>query len=521
MMIIKRSELSIGLPKTTQSICPDCKKLVSARLFEQDGKVLMEKECAEHGKFNEVVWSDAGFYLRAEKFAYDGIGLENPQLKADKECPYVCGLCDLHLTHTCLAILDLTNRCNLKCRICFANAATAGYVYEPNFEQVVDMMRLLRATRPVPTTAIQFSGGEPTIYPRFLDVVREARDIGFSQIQVATNGLTLAGPEFGQQMRDAGMNAVYLQFDGLTDAVYQQARGRELVDVKLKAVEHCRKVVPKPLSVVLVPTIVNTINDDQVGEITRYGVKNSDVIRSVNFQPVSFTGRISQKDREEQRYTLPDLVSDLEEQTDFLRKDDFYPVPVVAPISELVSVLGDVPKIAFTPHPHCGLATFVFIQGKEVTPVTRFIDIEGMFNRMMQLAEKVGRHRFALTFLRKVKVKGDLKERFDKYFGEYIDKENMPADLNIIDLLSELFSERTKKSVGEFTWRTMMIGGMHFQDAYNYDIERVKRCAIHYPTPDGRIIPFCAYNGGPTYRDEVEARFSVPLEEWKDASKQT
>jgi len=500
------------------SICPECKKIIPADIFEENGKVIMKKTCPEHGTFKDVYWSDVEMYLKAEEWAWDGNGVSNPQIEgvSPEECPFKCGLCNVHLSHTCLANLDLTNRCNLSCPICFANANAVGYVYEPSYEQVVEMMEILRNEKPVHCTAIQFAGGEPTIYPKFFDVIKKAKELGFSQIQVATNGLKLADFDFCQKMRDAGMNTVYLQFDGLREEDYIATRGRKLLDIKLKAIENCRKVKPKPLSTVLVPTILNNVNNDQVGEIVNFAVKNADVIRGVNFQPVAFTGRIENEERERQRYTLPDLVNDLVEQTDFLEKEDFYPVPVVLPVSKLISLFSGREEISFTAHPHCGLATFVIVDEKgNPTPVTRFVDVEGLFKRMEEIYFKYRKFSFLLRVIKKLKGKGDLEKTFEKYFGEFIRKEEMPKGLNLIDMLAELSVTHEKRALGKFTWRALMIGGMHFQDDYNYDIERVKRCVIHYVTPDKRIIPFCAYNGGPTYREEVERKFSIPLDEWR------
>ena len=149
--------------KPTKSICPECLKPIDATIYENDNKVFIKKDCPEHGHFEELYWSDYDQYVRAEKFRYDGDGMENPRTKKDKGCPNDCGICPEHKSHTALAIIDITNRCNLKCPVCFANANYAGYVYEPTMEQVMGMLENLRATKPVPAQALQFSGGEPTI----------------------------------------------------------------------------------------------------------------------------------------------------------------------------------------------------------------------------------------------------------------------------------------------------------------------------------------------------------------------
>ncbi len=521
-MVIKESELETGLPKKTESICPECKEVIPAKIIEKDGKAVMKKKCEDHGRFESVVWSDVDLYLKAERFAYDGTGVDNPKIEDASSCPDNCGLCNLHKSHTCLANVDLTNRCNMNCPICFANANERGYVFEPSYDQVVDMLQTLRDEKPVPTTAVQFSGGEPTVYPDFFKVLEKASEMGFSQIQIATNGIKLANDkDFAKKCEEAGLHTVYLQFDGLDEENYKQARGREMLDVKKKAIENCRKTKPNPLSTVLVPTIVNTVNDDEVGNILDFAIKNRDVVRGINYQPVAFTGRIEKEERQKQRYTLSDLAIDLEEQTGYLDRSDFYPVPFVTPISQLVSVIKDDPQVAFTSHPHCGLASYLVISDDgEVSPITDFVDVEGLMEEMKKRADEWDTFlkKTAIKLGKKVKTekgrKKSMVKNFKKYFGDYLKEEELPGGLTIGEIMRDILSEGDKDAVGKFAWRTMFVGGMHFQDDYNYDIERVKRCVIHYATPDGRIIPFCAYNGGPTYREEVEKKFSVPLEEW-------
>ena len=509
-MIVKPSALQKGLPKKTASLCPECRKIVQANIYEEDGKVMMEKTCPDHGRTVDVYWSDKDMYLRAENFAYDGTGVENPAIPNAKECPNECGLCQLHLTHTCLANVDLTNRCNLKCPICFANANAAGYVYEPSFEEIVKMLQTLRNERPVPTPAVQFSGGEPTIYPKFIEVIAKAKEMGFAQIQVATNGIRFAKePELLTAATRAGMNTIYLQFDGLRDEIYRASRGASLLEIKLKVVENVRNM-ERPPSIVLVPTVVRGINNDQVGEIYKFALKNIDVVRGINFQPVAFTGRIDQEERSRQRYTLPDLVKDLEKQTNGqIVKEDFYPVPTVVPISTLASALLEQSKVTFTTHPHCGLATYIFVKDENnVVPLTRFVEVEPLFKELYELSVKAEKSTVKLPS--KVKALNLLKK--------HIIKEKVPDGLSttkFLQMMSTVFSDTSKQGLAKFSWNMMFIGGMHFQDSYNYDVERVKRCAIHYSTPDGRIIPFCAYNGGPTYRTEIEKKFSVPIAEWR------
>ncbi len=502
-----------GLPKQTKTICPECKRLIVGDIFEKDGAVLMEKTCPDHGTFTDIYWSDAELYLRAEDSAYDGVGLINP-------CDETCEDCNVSveiggeefdlMTNTALANVDLTNRCNMRCPICFANANAAGYVYEPDFDTVVSMLEMLRRERPVKCTAVQFSGGEPTIYPRFVDVLRTATEMGFAQVQVATNGLAFANDfQLLKDATDAGLNTIYLSFDGMTDDIYLQARNRKMFDVKIRLLENLRKLEKAP-SVVLVPTLLRGVNDHQVGDIIRFAFDNADVVRGVNFQPVAFTGRIDHDERIRSRYTLTDMIKDVEEQTDFATRDDWYPVPVVSPISKFVSAITGDDKVTFTTHPHCGMATYLFQdENGKVTPIPRFIDVTRFVHGLYELSMKARKSRF----------KGWYKFKAVNLMRRCIIKDQVPESIDVkafVNILEGVMSDKSKASLANFSWKMMFVGGMHFQDDYNYDVERVKRCAIHYTTPDMRIIPFCAFNGGPNYREDVEKKFSIPLDEWKE-----
>jgi len=408
-MLTRECSIPAGLPKKTDSLCPECLAIIPATIREENGKVVMEKTCSKHGNFKDVVWSDAEMYKRVEKWAKDGVGVIDPAIKGAKNCPFDCGLCDLHLSHTGLANVDLTNRCNLKCPICFANANQAGYVFEPDYDTVVNMLKVLRAQKPVPTPAVQFSGGEPTVHPRFHDIIKAAKELGFAQVQVATNGIEFAkSVDFIQKASDNGLNTIYLQFDGLRSEIYKRARGVDLLDVKMKVIENVRKVAHHP-SIVFVPTIVKGVNDDQVWPILHYALENMDVVRGVNFQPVAFTGRMTHEELSKGRYTLPDLAKDMEKQSGGkIKTTDWFPVPAVSAISELwVALYGD-PKITLTTHTHCGIATYMFVKDPDnVIPVTRFVDVDNLFMELSELAKKAEGKK--LKVLSKVKAYSLLK----------------------------------------------------------------------------------------------------------------
>ncbi len=234
-----------GLPKTVQTLCPECCKVIPGLQFEEDGKVMMEKTCPEHGQFTDCIFSDARLYLKMEEWEFgDMPGIANPinNQGAASKCPDDCGMCSLHTSHAALANVDLTNRCNMTCPVCFANANAAGYLYEPSFEQIRGMLQTLRDMRPVDSRVVQFSGGEPTIHPQFVEILALAKEMGFTHIQAATNGLLFADSlEFTQRCKDAGLSTIYLQFDGVTDDIYLRTRGEPLLEKKMQVIENCRQ----------------------------------------------------------------------------------------------------------------------------------------------------------------------------------------------------------------------------------------------------------------------------------------
>jgi uncharacterized radical SAM superfamily Fe-S cluster-containing enzyme len=501
--------LAKGLPKSTQSLCPECTQLIDARIFEEGGKVVMEKCCTQHGEFRDIVYSDARLYLQMEEWSFgDNRGFLNPAVTDAATCPTDCGLCNMHTSHTGLANVDLTNRCNLTCPVCFANANAAGYVYEPDLATVRRMLQALRNQKPVAGRIVQFSGGEPTIYPGFLEALRMAKELGFSHTQVATNGIKFTDIEFAHACKDAGLHTLYLQFDGVCDDIYRRTRGRSLWEQKLACIENVRKA---GLKIVFVPTIVKGLNDHQIGDIIRLALENIECTSGISFQPVSFTGRIARRELEKKRFTLSDFAHAVKEQTGLADPyEDWFPLSCVTPFSKLLSALRGEETTTLSCHPHCSIGTYFFVdQNRHAVPVTQFVDVGPMLREMDELARKAGKRR--VQFFTKLQAWNSLR----KFFHE----EKAPQGLTFTKFLQTLQGMTDKrygrgaKEKDGFTYRTMMLAGMHFMDSYNYDVERVKRCVIHYAAPNGRIYPFCAYNSGPVFRERVEREFSVPLAE--------
>lgn len=487
----------------TKSLCPQCLKVVDAEVYEEDGAVRIKKRCEEHGEFDDLYWSDADLYKKFARWRYKSdegsAGIQNTP--SDEGCPFDCGLCPEHKSSTMLALIDLTNRCNQRCPICFANAAVSGYLYEPTMEQLEQMMRLLRSEVP-PCPAIQFAGGEPTLRDNFVEIVKMARDFGFSHIQVATNGVTMAKSiKFCHELKVAGLHTVYLQFDGVTEEPYKVLRGHPALKTKKKAIENCWAGEIK--SVVLVPTVMKGVNDDQIGDIVRFAAERLHIVKGVNAQPISFEGRVNETERNKGRITIPDFIRLLEEQTNGeIPRESFYPVPFVLPVSHFVEAWKDKPQIEFTVHPHCGAATYVFVKDGKFVPITAFIDVEGF---MEFLTESAGETNTNHSRTRKIKATAALISALRKF----IDKDKTPPGFDSLALLTNILGIGNREAVAEFHRNALYIGAMHFMDPYNFDLERVKRCGIHYATPDGRIIPFCSYNA--IHRPSVEQAFSTPL----------
>ena len=486
------------LLKKTKSLCPVCLKVIDADVYEDGKKVIIKKECPEHGAFEDIYWSDSRLYKRFSEYQIPGDPVENPNTERSRGCPFDCGLCNEHKTHTMLGLIDLTNRCNWHCPICFANAEAAGYVYEPTIEQIRVMMKLFREEEPVPTENLMFAGGEPTVRSDILEITKMAKDMGFRWVLLATNGQRIADePEFAKQLKQAGLNIIYLQFDGVTPEVYEKSRGFNAWPVKQKAIKNIRKA---DIATTLVPTLVKGLNDDQIGDIIRYGVENIEIVKSVNFQPVSFAGRISKEDLKKKRYTIPDLIRDAEKQLDGqIKREDWMPIPAIAPLERLTEKMFDKRIMKSSTHVHCGAGLYAFEDKGELIPMSHFIDLDGVrkiFNEEMRKPQDLH------STTTKLKILARLIKT--------VDTANAPSYFSWKEMFKAyLTSKEGYKAPKNVVRKAIFIGSMHFMDPYNFDTQRVERCCIHYATPDGRIIPFCAYNS--IHRPSVEKKFAKAI----------
>ncbi|KXA96987.1 hypothetical protein AKJ37_04015 [candidate division MSBL1 archaeon SCGC-AAA259I09] len=486
--------------ENVESVCPECFKgeeinKIPAQIVEEDGKIWIEKKCPEHGSFKSVVFADSKLYKKWEKYGEAGEGPENVKPLPFSETQ----LYDKHKSQSVLTNVFVTNRCNLRCSYCFANSGAEGFVYEPSLEELEEMMRQVREEKPVPSKAVQITGGEPTIRNDLLDIVEMAVDMGFRHVQVNTNGIKLAeSGEYCQELRDAGVNTIYMSFDGLTK------ESNPWIEQNKKAIENLRKA---GLGVVLVPTVIKDMNLDQLGDIINYAKENLDVVRGVNFQPVSFTGRITnitEEDRESGRVDYATMIKQIEKDLDGqIGEEDWYPVPFVYPISKLVETVKGERQVEFTPSPKCGGATYAFVDGDELVPVTDFVGVEGLIELIEKESEKSGpmkKIRTGISLMRKV--------------SDYIDEEKSPEGVDIKGLIVDAIRGGDYNSLGDFHKKSLFLGSMWFQDAWNLNMDRLSRCVIHYATPEG-IVPFCTYNGL-NVGQKIREKHSIPVDEWEE-----
>lgn len=440
----------------TRSLCPVCLKRVTAQRVRQGYDVYLVKHCPEHGSFRTVIWrgNDPAFadWVRP-KTPSRPLYCHTP---VDKGCPFDCGLCPEHGQHTCTALLEITQRCDLRCPVCFADAGTGGPVEaDPDLETVAFWYE--QAAMAGGKCNIQLSGGEPTQREDLDRIIRMGLDHGFDFIQLNTNGLRLANQQgYAEHLKDAGLKSVFLQFDGVDDHVFRRLRGAPLWQAKQRAVENCGKT---GLGVVLVPTLVPGVNDHALGDILRFALAAGAHVRGVHFQPVSYFGRFPSPPLDSDRLTLPEVMSLLAEQSKGLvRVEDFQP-----PGCEhaLCSFHGN-----FLRTPGGGLRSLSSHQ----EPKTQCCSTGSPLSRTIPTAAEGAARSIGYT-ARQWAGPGPCSCKQTSGIGPSLDD----------------FLDQAR------TW-SLSISAMAFQDAWNLDLERLKGCCIHVVAPDGGLVPFCAYN---------------------------
>lgn len=435
----------------TQSLCPTCMKRIDAYYIGENDNVYMVKTCPEHTTTKTLVWKGIEHWRKWFRPMANN-EMDHCGTTVDKGCPFDCGLCPEHKQHTCCVLLELTQACNLMCPICFASANEAeASKSNPSLETIGAWYDMLMA-KGGPFN-IQLSGGEPTIRDDLPDIIRLGKSKGFTFFQLNTNGIRIAQDKaYLKELIEAGLSTVFLQFDGFKDSTYEKLRGEKLLDIKMKAIDNCRAFNQ---GVVLVPTIKKGVNDDEIGAIIDFALEHMPIVRSVHFQPISFFGRYNE--RENGRVTIPCLLNAIEKQTG-----------------------GRILAESFSPgnaeHSHCSF----------------HCDI---------LKEDSG----ALLPMKKTGGCCSSKQAMDVVSKKWqtgkavVTKEN-EGGLDTRSLDDFLLKKKNQ---------TVSISGMAFQDIWNVDMNRLKRCYIHEVSEEGTLIPFCAYNltseeGKSLYRNRID-----------------
>jgi len=539
----QKTKPPLGWPRETDSLCPKCvpevrqqivdgklpteilltEKVgeIKAQVIERDGKILMVKDCPKHGHFEDVMAIDTAFFRHLEE-CFPGRDI---RAHADEKL-HNHGSSTIKHGRGSVLTVDLTNRCNMMCDPCFMDANQVGFVHELTWEDVRTLLDNAVSIKPRRQMSVQFSGGEPTLSPYFLDAVRYARKVGYTSVQAATNGIEFAkSPEFCKQAAEAGLRYAYLQFDGIGNEANSHRAVGNLFDVKLKAIHNLHSA---GVEIVPVITIINGINNEQVGAVIRFALDNPKIISFLSFQPVSFTGRdeaITDERRVAQRYTLSHLAHDVKNMTGLGEPTrDWFPISFMGTFSDWADLVHGPAKdwghLSCGCHPNCGVGFAVMIdkQTKEAAPVTSFLNGE-------QLAKDVA------------KINDAARGRFLSVFGMALatmrnyDPFKSPTHFKLADLLKKFDKSfgATGRNYGKVTgdrtmedierrrsdrWNFLFIAGMWFQDLFNYDFRRTEQCIIPYATQEGEIS-FCAYNTGVGWRNIIEKmHMTATLTKW-------
>jgi uncharacterized radical SAM superfamily Fe-S cluster-containing enzyme len=529
-----RSFPPLGWPRRTDSLCPICVREaraavlsgsvelrafiadnpgeIPAEIVERDGRILMQKECKKHGRFEDVMSIDPAFLARIERL-FPGRDYASPKTALRDH-----GTSSVKYGRGSVLTIDLTNRCNMMCDPCFMDANQVGFVHELGWDEIKKILDDSLSVKPRRQLSVQFSGGEPTLSPEFLRAIGYAREIGYFSVQCATNGIRFAqDPEFCKQARAAGLRLCYLQFDGVTNEANSHRKVGNLFDVKLHAIQN---LAAAGIDVVLVVTVVNGVNDDQVGPVVRFAIDNADKVTVVSFQPVSFTGRdeeIDDERRHAQRYTLSHLAHDVKKQLGLTEPNrDWFPLSAMNPLSDVVDLLlganAEFGALKCGCHPNCGIGTVLLVnkRTKEVVPIAEFLDLEALLRDAQAIADAgLGRARtlaaLGISLLRNFRPeRAPAGYSFSEFFKQFTSQIGAKGD----------HIGESEGDAADFEWRFLFVAGMWFQDLFNYDFRRTEMCIIPYGTELGEIS-FCAYNTGAGFRQIVESmKRTATVAEW-------
>lgn len=493
--------------KETTSLCPECLAVVPASLVVRRGRVYLSKTCPRHGPFEYVYWSSADLYERANKYAVQTVEPLVRQTEVKNKCPQDCGLCPNHKNHTILAVMDITGLCNARCPTCFASAdKKKEYVYEPNMKQIRFMLDSIAGD----VHAMQLTGGEPTLRPDLYEIIHEAKLREINHVELNTNGIVFASSKgteltrslegmFGEDTYNKGLSTVYLKFNGFSSSTWEATTGDpNWGPIPLRAIQNIKKGYcdkRRSPGIMLVPTLIRGLNDYEIEDIIEFAMKESYVVRGVNFQPVSFAGSMSKEDIKKKRYTLSDFFMDVEDQTKGdIKAEDFFPISCVSPFAETVWQWKNRGVPGFSCHQHCGAMTALMIRNNDFVPVNRYVNMDRFFVSLQKAAYYFKQGKNLRGKINVVRALTGIK------------RQGIGTLLPLVkDVAGDVDNWR---ALGTLLLHMVFIGGMHFMDKYNFDLKRVQMCPIHQILPDGSRVPFCTYQT--IHRPLFEKRFSIP-----------
>jgi 7,8-dihydro-6-hydroxymethylpterin dimethyltransferase len=482
----------------TYSICPLCfhegiTKKINATIIEDEEKIWISKNCEKHGSFKEIYFGDITLYKKWMNYKVPN--KQTPDVKTN--LLHVSDLYELHKSQTILTNLVITNRTNLSFDQDDFYAHIAGYIYEPSLIQLRELMHQTRNQKPIGSKSVQLTGGEPTLRDDLFDIIKIAKEVGFSHVQIHTNGIKLAESiEYCRRLKEAEINSIYLRFNGTTNLT------NRLIKIHKKTIENLRKV---DLNIILNPILIRNENVQESGKIVRFALDNIDIIRGVHFQPLIINNNTSLSTKQNQRKQYVDLIQmlDIIEKEFFgiISREDFFPTSVIYPISQLIEMLIHEPQIEFTSHPSCGGSTFIILNEGKPLPITRFINVETLINFINKESKKKGP-------LRKLRFATSLVKNIDSFTNK-----NAPEGFNLKQIAKDAAIGGSDYALRKYHKKTLIIGSMWYQNVWNLDIDRLERCIIHCPTFEG-IIPFCSYiNLG--YGERIQKKYSIPITEWE------
>jgi 7,8-dihydro-6-hydroxymethylpterin dimethyltransferase len=435
----------------TRSICPNCRKVIDAKIVLRDNKVFMVKRCPDCGLFEALVYSDAEAYTSFSKFNKPGTIPLAYGTDIREGCPYDCGLCPDHQQHTCLGIIEVNSACNMDCPLCFSEA---GLGFNLTLEEVEQMLDDFVRTEGKPEV-IQFSGGEPTIHPQIIEFIRAAkqRDISFAMIN--TNGKRIARDDrFLEQLNEV-RPAIYFQFDGFDPETYRILRGEpNILEEKLRALDRLAEI---GLSVTLVPAIERGVNEHEIGKIVDFAIQHP-AVRGINFQPAFHAGRHQQHDPMK-RMTIPDVLRLIEAQTKgTFRTSDFVPVPCCFPT--------------------CNSVTYAFVEGDQVTPLPRIVNVHDYLDYISN------------------RVLPDFSLEVKRALEGLWSSSSVAGSQKSVDqiLMSCQACSVPDFNLGDLAKHMMMIMLQDFMDPWTFNQKNLMKCCKEFLLPGGKQIPFCAYN---------------------------